>query len=175
MSPAMIGLVLVAGALGAVLARALHFPVWPLVGALAGVGAVHLLLLGDVSNLPQWWGVLAQVLIGAAVGSGIKRSVWHEFRMMLVPATMAVVLIISFGVIAGLFVEEASPVGHVVAVLGTVPGGVSEMVASAYALGVNGAVVAGMHIVRLLLTILCMPLLVAIARSFERRLYEKRK
>ena len=61
---------LASGALGAAAGWVVRLPMWPLTGSIAGAAIMHALVSGS-SSAPSWWGVLAQVLVGAAVGAGI--------------------------------------------------------------------------------------------------------
>lgn len=161
-------LLAIGGGLGALGARWSRLPMWPLTGSIAG-GAAAQLLLGSPGPLPGWWNVAAQVLVGAAVGSGIARGVLSEFRSMLVPGLLAVLSIVGTGIAAGLAIASTGRVGHIVAVLGMVPGGVAEMVAAATALNADSAVVAGMHVARLVLVLTALPLLIAAVRRLTGR------
>lgn len=161
-------LLAIGGTAGAIGGRWARLPMWPLTGSIVGAAAVHLLLQSS-GALPGWWSVAAQVLVGAAVGSGIQRGVFGEFRSVLIPGILAVVSIIGVGVAAGLAIASTGRVGHIAAALGMVPGGVAEMVAAATALDADSAVVAGMHVVRLVLVLTAMPLLVGVVRRVERR------
>ena len=145
-------LLLVSSAAGAWLGRRLRLPMWPLTGAILG-GLVLTLLWPHAIHVPGGWRVAAQVLVGTAVGAAIERGVLREFLGVLVPGALAVVSIIGIGVATGVLIGFMGRLDHVSAVLGMVPGGVGEMVASATALQADAAVVAGMHVVRLVISL----------------------
>lgn len=158
MSPALAVLLVSAGA-GAWLGRRARLPMWPLTGAILG-GLLPALLWHGPIDVPGSWRVAAQVLVGTAVGSGIDRGALRDFLRVVVPGVLTVVTIIGIGVGSGLLIGTTGHLDHLSAVLGTVPGGVGEMVASATALRADVPVVAGMHVVRLVISLAALPLLV---------------
>jgi uncharacterized membrane protein AbrB (regulator of aidB expression) len=89
------------GAVGAFVARALRVPLWPMTGAIVGAAVLHL-VLGGASQVPAWWSLLAQVLVGTAVGSRVNPGLVREFRAVLVPGTVAVLSIVLAGIGLGL-------------------------------------------------------------------------
>jgi len=159
-------LLLASGGLGAAAGRVVRLPMWPLTGSIVGAAVMHVLLSGS-SSAPSWWGVLAQVLVGAAVGAGIAPGVAREFAAVLVPGVLCVVAIIGVGIGCGLALSAAGQVAPVVAVFGMVPGGVGEMVAAATSLHADSALVAGMHVARLLVVLWTLPWLVRLARFWS--------
>jgi membrane AbrB-like protein len=154
-----LGELLLGGVAGATIAKYLRLPVWQLSGSIAGAAVAHA-LAGGVWTVPRWWAVVAQVLIGSAVGSTVGRQVFRDFRKMALPGTVSVVAIVGLGTGLGVLLAVGGFLDPDVAVLGMVPGGVGEMVAAAAALGADSAVVAAMHVTRLLAILSLAPLLV---------------
>lgn len=144
------------GALGAAIARLLRLPLWPITGAIAGSAAIHLTLALEV-ELPRWWTIAAQVLVGTAVGSRVNLASLARLRGVLVPALLAVISIVVVGVAIGLAIGSLGLIDPVVATLGSIPGGGGEMVAAATALHSDSAVVAGMHVLRILVVMTTLP------------------
>ena len=60
---------LASGSAGAVLARFLRVPLWPLTGAIVGAAVLHV-SVGGSSVVPAWWGFVAQVLFAAVQMAG---------------------------------------------------------------------------------------------------------
>jgi membrane AbrB-like protein len=151
---------LAAGAVGAVLARWARVPLWPMTGAIVG-SALFAWVTDGAAPVPGWWSPLAQILVGCSVGSRLGPQVLTEFRAVLLPGTVAVLSIVVAGIGIGFAFAGLGMLSPVVAVFGSVPGGVGEMVAAATTLGGDSAVVAGMHLVRLLVLITALPVMVA--------------
>lgn len=157
---------LLAGAsVGAALGRLARLPLWPLTGALVGAGAVHLAIGGGVA-LPAWLIFVAQVLVGSTLGARLGPTALREFRNVMAPGTVAVLATVAAGIGLGLALWANNGLGLVEAVFGMVPGGVGEMVAAVASLGGDSALVAGIHLVRLLVVVAVMGWL---ARWFQRR------
>lgn len=160
MSGAVFAALLTGGAVGAALGRLLHLPLWPLTGALVGAGTVQL-AVGSDAPFPSWALFVAQVLVGSTVGARLGPTVLQEFRVIIVPGMVAVVATVVAGIGLGLAVWWIMPIGLVEAVFGMVPGGVGEMVAAVASLGGDSALVAGIHIIRLLVVVTVMGALVS--------------
>lgn len=161
-------LLLASAGAGARLGRWLRLPMWPLTGAILG-GLVLTLLWPGPIDVPGGWRVAAQVLVGTAVGAAIEKGVLREGLDLVVPGLLAVVSIIGIGVAGGLLIGGMHQLDHVSAVLGMVPGGVGEMVASATALHANVPVVASMHVVRLVISLAALPLMIRCVSRLTRR------
>ena len=73
---------------------------------------------------------------------------------------------VAAGIGLGLALWSSNGMGLTEAVFGMVPGGVGEMVSAVASLGGDSALVAGMHLVRLLIVVSVIGLLV---RWFQRR------
>jgi uncharacterized protein len=162
-----VAVLLLGGAAGAALARPLRLPFWPLTGSIGGAAAVRLVSGGHVA-VPAVGQAAAQVLVGTVVGVAVAPGVLREFRAVLLPGLPAVLAILGFGVGWGLLMGGNGAVDETAAVFGTVPGGVGEMMAAATAARADTAVVAAMHLVRLIVVLSCLPLLVRCARVFGR-------
>ncbi|MGH3308366.1 MAG: AbrB family transcriptional regulator [Nocardioides sp.] len=161
---ALIGL-LAGASVGAALGRLARLPMWPLTGALIGAGAVHL-AIGGGAKLPIWLVFVAQVLVGSTLGARLGPTALREFRDVFAPGMVSVLATVAVGIGLGLALWSTNGLGLVESVFGMVPGGVGEMVAAVASLGGDSALVAGMHLVRLLVVVSVIGWLV---RWFQRR------
>lgn len=146
---------------------------WPLTGAIIG-GLVPTLLWPQPIDIPGSWRIAAQILVGAAVGAGIKPGVLREFWDVVVPGALAVISIIGIGLAGGVVIGSTGHLDHVSAVLGMVPGGVGEMVAAATALHAEVPVVASMHVVRLVVSLAALPFLIRAVEKMSLRIDDGR-
>jgi membrane AbrB-like protein len=165
MSPLLLLGVLAAGSAGAALGRLARLPLWPLTGALIGAAALHL-ATGGGETLPSGLVFAAQVLVGCTLGARLGPTALREFRAVLAPGVVAVLATVGAGIALGLALWWGNGVGLVEAVFGMVPGGVGEMVAAVASMGGDSALVAGIHLVRLLVVVSVVGWLV---RRFQRR------
>jgi membrane AbrB-like protein len=159
-------LILVCGVLGALVARGLRLPVWPMTGALGGVAVLQLTGL-DIERVPDWLGVTAQVIVGTVVGSRINGHIVQDFFSTFGPSATAVLVMLLAGLGLGAGLAASGLLSHGEALLGMMPGGVGEMVAASAAVGADSSVVAGMHLVRLLIVLSALPLIVRLYRRHQ--------
>jgi uncharacterized protein len=164
-STAVLVALLAGGFAGAALGRLVRLPMWPLTGALVGAAVVHIAMGGGVV-LPAWCVFVAQVLVGSTVGARLGPTVLSEFRSVMVPGLVTVLVTVTVGVGLGVVLWASNGLGIVEAVFGMVPGGVGEMIAAVASIDGDSALVAGMHLVRLLVVVTVMGSLV---RWFRRR------
>lgn len=161
-------LILIAsGALGAALAGMIKLPMWPITGAILGSATANLLLSAEV-DMPGWLSFIAQVLVGTAVGASVLPGFVKQVGKLLVPAIVVVLSLVVLAVSASVLLSYLGLIAPSESLLGMIPGGVGEMVAASAALGADSALVAGVHLIRLLLIIWTLPLLVRWASGWKR-------
>ncbi|WP_404287392.1 AbrB family transcriptional regulator [Glutamicibacter arilaitensis] len=165
MSPALL-LLLGGGVVGAVAARLLKLPMWPITGSIVGSAAAAL-IFSVTAAVPSIFGFFAQVLIGTAVGAAILPGFLKQLRRLLLPAVVIAGLLISVGIGGACLAIMTGMLEPRVALLGLVPGGVGEMVAASTALNADSALVAGLHILRLLASLWTLPLLIRWANTWK--------
>jgi len=169
MHPVLVLLILLAGGVvGAVIAGLLKMPLWAITGAILG-SAVTSLFLPWGATMPSWVSFTAQVLVGTAVGASVQPGFGRQLAKVALPAALAVggLLVITLSgsaVIAFLGLTEPTE-----AFLGLLPAGLGEMVAAAASVGADSALVAGMHVVRILLVLWTLPLLLRWASTWRRK------
>jgi membrane AbrB-like protein len=160
-------ILLASGAVGAVLGALVRLPMWPITGALLG-SAVANVLLATTVTMPAGLSFFAQVLVGTAVGASVLPGFLTQLRTLLLPALAVTVTLVAAGLSAAMLMSGLGLVGARESLLGMIPGGVGEMVAASAALGADSALVAGMHVIRLLVTLWMLPVLVRWAMSWRR-------
>lgn len=140
-------LTLLVGALAAVLSVRFRLPGGPLVAALIAVGTLHVVVDGMLS-LPREVRIVAQVFIGAAIGSNIRRepllAILRQLPRIVAISTGVVVVAASFGVV----LAAVTSFDLLTMLLATVPGGASDVSAAALEFGSDSAVVAAFQLIR---------------------------
>lgn len=158
---------LASGAAGAALGALVRLPMWPITGALLG-SAVANVLLATTVTMPASLSFFAQVLVGTAVGASVLPGFLRQLRTLILPAVAVTATLVAAGLSAAALMSALGLVGPRESLLGMIPGGVGEMVAASAALGADSALVAGMHVIRLLVTLWMLPLLVRWAMRWQR-------
>jgi len=154
--PMNLALVYVGGLVAAVALVRIGVRVGWLLGPLALSAGLTASGIG-VSGVPAWLTALAQVALGASLGTGFGREALRSLRRFL-PAAILNVLALMLGcslvgVVLGLIWQES--IGTML--LGTSPGGVAEMSLTAKTLGLDVAIVATLHVTRIFFVSLITP------------------
>ena len=151
-----IAVVLILGGLGAVVGYRLPVPAGVLVGALVavGVGGGGVALLGFPQlSVPPGTYSLLQILLGMLVGFRMTREELREGAYALLPASLLAAIIISASVGAALVAVPLTSLDPVTALFAAAPGGLTEMTAVGASFGADGAAVATVQLVRVLLAV----------------------
>lgn len=141
---------------GALLGRALRLPAYAILGPLIVSAIIHVAGISDFKT-PREILIAAQLVLGIAVGTSF-RGVPARIILLAMAHTfgaVAILLVLTFGVaytVAGIAGQPTE-----LLVLAFAPGGFAEMSIIALALGLDVALVAGIHVIRITLMILFAP------------------
>ncbi|MGH3311831.1 MAG: AbrB family transcriptional regulator [Streptomyces sp.] len=153
---------------GAALGRLLRLPMWPITGAILGAATAPLLGLDGIAP-PGWWSAAGQILVGSGVGSMVGRNFFASVRRVSGPGSVVVLPIITVGAGGGVILAVTGLLDPTPALLGSIPGGVGEMVAATAGLGGDSGLVAGMHLIRLVVVLSALPWMLRRARRRHER------
>src|SRR5215203_3305466 len=148
--------VLVLGVAGAYLGHRLPIPAGVLLGTLVGVGAVSVggLLLG-----------LLQVMLGMMVGLRMSRESLRSGMHALAPASLIAAIVISTAFVCALIATPLTSISLVTAIFAAAPGGLVEMSLMGMSFGADGAGVATVQLIRLLVALAAIDVLQYFFRS----------
>ena len=108
---------------------------------------------GVIPRLPEWLLTMAQIGIGASLGVRFSIERLRQLpRAAMAGVVSALVLIAVMPIGLGALVAVVSRIDYRMMALATAPGGLGEMIASAKAIGLASATVAGFQFVRSALT-----------------------
>ena len=147
-----VAVLLLAGGIGYLIGRALHFPAAIMTGPVLASAVVH--LMGWSAALPPGWAVGAtQVVLGSALGArfvGVERGALSR-ALWLATQSVGVALMLAFVFAFGV----AGLVGQPIAAgfLAFAPGGLAEMSLIALSLKVGVVYVAVHHVVRIVVSV----------------------
>ena len=144
-------------ALSGLAALALRVPAGGIIGPLVVLGGLNI-ATGRVPQLPASWRRLAMVLTGTVIGSGASPHLLESIARYWPAAVAMTVWIISVGMLLGWLVHRRTGVDLPTALLCFAPGGVGEMTVTAQDLGADPRLVAMVGLLRVVLTILFVPL-----------------
>ena len=117
-----------------------------------GGGGVALLGLPQLSVPPGTYSSL-QILLGMLVGFRMTREELRGGVRALLPASLLAVIIVSASVGAALVAARLTSLDAVTALFAAAPGGLTEMTAVGASFGADGAAVASVQLVRVLLAV----------------------
>jgi uncharacterized protein len=156
-------LLIACGIVGLFGAKALRIPAYALVGPMVLSAIVHGAGLTH-SRPPIWLIAVAQIVVGAMVGSrfdGVRPRVVGQALLL---ATGATIILLIFAALFGEAVETTIGIPFSAALLAFAPGGLAEMSLIALSLNVDAAYVSSHHIVRIFLIVLAAPLIFRLLR-----------
>lgn len=155
-------LIVLAALLGMALAQRVHLPAGHLVGPLLLAALATATGLMDL-HLPYWLIAVAQLVIGVTLGLRFKGTGLPLLRRCVWLALTSVLVMMLISAVFALVLHEVTGLPFLHLLISYAPGGVAEMSIVALSLAASPAIVSLHHIVRILMTVVEMPL---IARAF---------
>jgi membrane AbrB-like protein len=156
------GLTLVVAVGGGAALHALGMPGGMLVGAMAGVAMLSL------SGFPTFQHpkakAAAQILVGTGIGATISRESLALVAAMAIPMLLTIVGLLVFGILFGLWLSRTTTLDRRTALAATMPGGMVEMVLVSDELGADSAVVAAIHLLRIIAVLASLPVILSLFR-----------
>lgn len=143
-----------------------------LVGTLVGVGGAvgggGVLLGLPQPPVPSFVNGALQIMLGMLVGFKMSRDSLGSGARALVPAALLAAIVVPTAVVVALIIAPLTSINVVTALFAAAPGGMTEMSTVSASFGADGAAVAAIQLVRVLLA-------VAIANAVLARLRPKDK
>jgi membrane AbrB-like protein len=160
---------------GYFLGKQIKLPAPWLVGGMLGVGIVQTLEslvkgLNLVPFWPHWIIVIAQVLIGASIGSRINKTMFKGARQIVIVGFLSSLGLIFMMIFCSIGVSEIANIPLVTSVLAFAPGGVAEMATASLSFHVDSAFVVAVQTLRLVTIFILLP---PMFRLFNRHILKK--
>jgi len=148
---------------GAAVAKLLRLPAAFLIGPMFLSGAIHIAGVTEASP-PSLLVACAQVVMGTGIGCRFAGTPVSQVLRIVKVSLGSTAILMVFGVLFGLGLEQITDVPWFVLVLAYAPGGLAEMSLVALALGRDVAFVATHHIFRIGFIVILAPLAFRIMR-----------
>ncbi len=161
-------IVLLFGSAGAFVGHRLPVPAGILLGTLVGVGggSALIVLLGlPHLSVPSWVNGLLQITLGMFVGFRMSRDALRPGAHALIPASLLAAVMIPTAVTSAIVVAPLTSIDIVTLLFAAAPGGLTEMSTVSVSFGADGAAVAAVQLVRVLLAVAIVGAVVARLRS----------
>jgi len=156
---------LIAAAVGAIgLWIGKFLPAGHLMGPLIASAAIGLSGVATLA-LPQWVVIIAQVVIGTALGSRFGGMQLSAIRRAIGLSILSVGFMILLSFLISLILIRVTEMSFLVSMISFAPGGVTEMSLIALSLSANPAIVTLHHLVRISLTVF---MISALAKNFRK-------
>jgi len=159
-----LGVLLISGLAVGYLATRMNLPAGEMIScmvlaALIGPTILHL------GVLPQSWRFAAQLVIGAGVGATVTRKALRDFRPYAWAGMLTTLFLLVLGLLLGWLLSLVTSLDLVTCIMGSAPGGADTMFILASELGADAQLVAAMHIARMVMLLLLLPILVRVAND----------
>jgi membrane AbrB-like protein len=155
--------------------KRIQLPAPWLVGGMIGVAVLQLLGSSYIEEeltpwWPQWLLILAQILIGASIGSHLQKDMFTGAKRIVLVGLLASLGLILVMVACALIVSKITGIPFVTAVLAFAPGGIAEMATTSLVLHADAAFVVAVQVLRVLTIFLILPPFV---RFIDRKYQQK--
>ena len=147
-----VGLLCVITVIGLCLGRILHVPAAHLLGPVLVSAVAHGGGFVDLSS-PTWLLFLAQLIVGAGLGTQFSGAGGRSFRRVLITTILATCAMLILSAVIAIVFSHWSDLGRDALFLSLAPGGVTEMGLIALSLGISPVMVAAHHVFRIFLTV----------------------
>ena len=148
------------GSLGAAIGYALRLPAGVLVGAMLAVAIANMSGKAPIATPPSEVRLFLQVGLGILLGSRFTAEIGTSLKSLWQPALVCAAIAIGTSLLSALLVSRWLGVEKLTALLGSAPGGLSDMSLIALDMGAQGPTVLIMHLVRLVCVISIVPWIV---------------
>ncbi|MCP8615923.1 AbrB family transcriptional regulator [Salirhabdus salicampi] len=144
--------------LGSLIGYYLQIPIGVLVGSFVFVLIAQLAWL-HMNPLPKKVRFYAQVLIGGVAGLNINRDILVQFKDLIIPSILSVILHILFSIGMAYILIKFLRTDRVTAITSIIPAGMSEIIFIAKELETDVQLVIITHLYRVMMIITLIPLL----------------
>lgn len=150
---------LLAGAVVATVAVRFKLPAAEMLSGLFVAALLNPLLL-HLPTLPATWRLFAQWVVGTGVGAAVTRQTVRAFRPFALAGGLMTAFLIVSGLALGWALSWLGSIDLVTCLVGCAPGGADTMVILAGELGGDVQLVAAMHVARVVILMVLLPILV---------------
>ncbi len=145
---------------GGIAGYKLGIPAGTFMGAMIAV-ALYNIITGSAVIPPQLK-ILAQIILGGAIGTGLSIPVLKGFRELILPVAIFVALLFLFSIFSAFILAKFTDMDFVTALFSCSPGGLSEMTIIADSYKAQVPTVAIIHLSRILSVVMFYPLIAKI-------------
>jgi uncharacterized protein len=161
-----LGLLLAGGLAAGFIAKRFNMPAGDLLAPMFVAALMNPTWL-QISVFPESLRLFSHWIIGMGVGVSINAKVLRDFRPFMVAGLLMTAFLITSGFALGWLLSVITDIDLLTAVIGCAPGGATPLIILSGELGADAQLVAAMHVSRMLILTILLPLLI---RGAARRL-----
>jgi len=139
-------------------------PAGAMIGSLVAVAIYN--YFSQMGYMPANLKIIGQIIIGGTIGMNFNKSSLAEMKQVFLPAIASVFILLTVGMIAGYVLHKVTGIDLVTALLGTSPGGLTDMSILAASYEADTITVSSIHLIRIFSVIFLMPIIVRIISNF---------
>lgn len=139
-------------------------PAGAMIGSLVAVAIYN--YFSQMGYMPANLKIIGQIIIGGTIGMNFNKSSLAEMKQVFLPAIASVFILLTVGMVAGYILHKVTGIDLVTALLGTSPGGLTDMSILAASYEADTIIVSSIHLIRLFSVIFLMPIIVRIISNF---------
>jgi len=109
----------------------------------------------------------AQMVLGTWMGSQFRRTLFSSAGRMVSASMVCTLIFLGISSLIAVFIAHNVSMEWEMLVLGTAPGGVTEMAVTAKFLGIDVALITAFHLTRIFIVVPCIPHIIDRLRRFE--------
>lgn len=149
---------LVLGQVVGLLAMRFNVPAGEILGSMIVAAVLNPTWL-HVARMPLTWKLYAQWIVGAGVGATMSRAALRDFRPFVAAGGLTTAFLIASGMFSGWVLSQATSLDPITCMIGAAPGGTDNMIILADEMGGDIQLVTAMHISRMAIVMLLLPVL----------------
>lgn len=148
-------LTLIAAVIGGFIGLRLRIPAGALIGSIIASAIFNIITAKGF--LPLNFRLAAQMVVGGYIGLSFSRNSLIQIKENIVPLVIMVASLFVFSILLGLLLYKITNIDLITALLGSAPGGLTEMAIIADSYGADISTVATMHLIRIMSVVIFLP------------------
>ncbi|NLY09212.1 MAG: membrane-spanning protein [Tissierellia bacterium] len=156
---------LLIGSLVGVIFYKLKVPGGMMVGAVVGVSIFN--ILTDIAYMPIEGRIVAQMIAGAFIGSGLEKSDLKRLKNIFKPIATILIALLILNLVVGFIIYYISPMDLVTSFMCAIPGGMNDTPIISGEMGADSAKVAVMQFIRMVFGIGIFPSMISKLSKLE--------
>jgi len=146
---------LVVALVGGFIGYRLKIPAGAFIGAMVASALFNIAFARGY--LPFNFRLVAQMVVGGYIGLNFSRESIVQIKSSLFPIIFMVIGLFLFSIVLGIIIHKVTDIDLITAMLGSSPGGLTEMSIIADSYGADISTVATMHLIRIMSVVLFLP------------------